>query len=251
MTLQLLICTIDQGIQQLRDHLLPQRQDVFYLISWQYTDDTPQIPSWIKDRNDVKLLLVQGKGLCRNRNNALSNATADIIKICDDDERWTDADFDAILNAFEVNPDADIIQFQARGLQKDYPPQYVSSVELAMRRASIGELRFDERFGLGSPYLNAGEESIFIHDARKKGLKTIYLPISVCETKAVSTGQQTTNPLTLRSKGAVWTYTRSIFYAYVKAFRESFGIGFRSNTNPFKLFRHFHSGIKYIRKCPQ
>ena len=251
MTLQLLICTIDQGIQQLRDHLLPQRQDVSYLISWQYTDDTPQIPSWIEEREDVELLLLQGKGLSRNRNNALNNATADIIKICDDDERWTDADFDAILNAFESNPDADIIQFQARGLQKTYPPQYVSSVELAMRREKVGNLRFDERFGLGSPFLNAGEEAIFIYDTQKKGLKTIYLPTSVCETKAVSTGQQTTNPLTLRSKGAVWNYTHGAFYAYVKALRESLGIGFRTYTNPIKLFRHFHSGIKYIRKCPQ
>ena len=251
MTLQLLICTINQGIGNLREHLLPFRPDVSYLVSWQYTDETPQIPSWIEERDDVELILLKGKGLSHNRNNTLDKATADIVKICDDDEHWTNADFDAILNAFEANPDADIIQFQARGLQKIYPPQYTSSVELAMRREGIGSFRFDERYGLGSPYLNAGEEAIFMHDARKKGLKIIYLPISVCETKRDSTGQQITNPLSIRSKGAVWTYTRGAFYAYVKALRESFGIGLRSHTNPVELFRNFHLGIKYIRKCPQ
>ena len=251
MTLQLLICTIDQGIENLREHLLPFRPDVSYLVSWQYTGKQPLIPSWIEERDDVELFLLKGKGLSRNRNHALDNSIADIVKICDDDEHWTNDDFDAILNTFEANPDADIIQFQACGLRKSYPPQYVSSVELAMRRNRISSLRFDDRFGLGSPYLNAGEEAIFMHDALKKGLKIIYLPISVCENKGDSTGQQITNPLTLRSKGAVWTYTRGAFYAYVKALRESFGIGLRSHTNPIELFRNFHLGIKYIRKCPQ
>lgn len=251
MTLQLLICTIDEGIQQLHDHLLPQRQDVSYLISWQYTGEMPVIPSWIAERSDVEITLLNGQGLSRNRNHALNKATADILKICDDDERWNDADFDAILNAFQSHPNVDIIQFQARGLKKAYPPQYVSSVELAMRRESIKELQFDERFGLGSPFLNSGEEAIFIHEASKKGLNTIYLPICVCETEQQSTGQQKTNPMTLRSKAAVWTYTHGVLYAYMRALRESLGIALRLHTNPLDLFRHFHSGIKYIRSWHQ
>lgn len=248
MTLQLLICTIDEGIQKLRGHFLPQRQDVSYLISWQYTGEKPQIPSWIIERDDVELILLFGQGLSRNRNYAIDKASADIIKICDDDEQWTNEDFDAILDAFKTYPKLDIIQFQARGLQKTYPPQYVSSVELTMRRECIGQLRFDERFGLGSSYLNSGEEAIFVHDAHKKGLSMMYLPVSVCETEPQSTGQQITNPLNLRSKAAVWTHTRGILYAYLRALRESLGIGLRTKTNPFMLLRHFHSGIQYISK---
>lgn len=249
MTLQLLISTIDQGINRLRGSLLPPRSDVSYLISWQYTGERPAVPDWIDQRPDVEVTLLEGRGLSRNRNHALLHAKADVVKICDDDEQWTDEDLDNILSAYERHPEADIIHFMARGLEKQYPPQYVSSVELTMRRARTGQLRFDERFGLGSPFLASGEEEVLLCDARRAGLVVRYEPCYVCETHGPSTGSRCLAPRVLRSKGAMFCYTRGVCYALCKSLRESMGHMIRHHASPFFVFRHMLWGIKYIRSC--
>ncbi len=39
MTLEILICTLDEGIAQIAPMLLPQREGIGYLVSWQHSDD--------------------------------------------------------------------------------------------------------------------------------------------------------------------------------------------------------------------
>ncbi len=248
MTLELLICTMNEGVGRLEASLLPQRNDVRYLVSWQYTGEEPSVPSFLREREDVRVITLQGAGLCRNRNFALQHAQGDILKICDDDEQWTERYFDSILDTYRQHPEYDIVHFQIEGVDKTYPNPSVSSCELTMRRASVGQLRFDERFGLGSPYLLAGEEEVFLCDARRQGLHIHYEPQVVSYTPGPTTGSKIEDPRLQRSKGAAFYYTRGLSYALCKSARESLGWMARRRMNPFTLFRNMLWGINYIRR---
>ncbi len=260
MTLQLQICTIDSGIEQLRESVcrMTLRPDVRYLVSWQHTSPAaPPIPAWLAERTDVEVIQLPGRGLCRNRNFALEHSlridgvkNADfIVKICDDDERWTPTHFDTILHTYRQHPEYDIVHFQAEGKAKQYPPRFVSSWELTLRLARLGRLRFDERFGLGSPQLNAGEESVLLHDARQQGLCVHYEPHPICHLSGTSTGDDPHNPLLARSKGAVLGHTKPLPAALWLSLRESLGWMVRRGINPIRFLQNMLWGIKYIRQC--
>ncbi len=259
MTLELQICTIDEGIYKLRDALsaIQPRPDVHYLVSWQHTTpEAPPVPAWLEERSDVEVITLAGRGLCRNRNHALRHAlhrslpdsSELIVKISDDDERWTPAHFDAILDTYRRHPEYDIVHFQAQGKQKTYPPRFVSSWELTLRLSRLGALRFDERFGLGSPQLNAGEETVLLHDAVRQGLSVHYVPRPICEVRGASTGDDIRNPLLARSKGAVLGRTHSLPVALWLSLHESLGWMVRRGENPIRFLHNMWWGIKYIRQ---
>ncbi|MBR1766936.1 MAG: hypothetical protein IJ745_07895, partial [Bacteroidales bacterium] len=68
-----------------------------------------------------------------------------------------------------------------------YPADYVCSVEMTFRRTV--KVRFNERFGLGSLTLCAGEEEVWMKDARETGCRIIYVAIPMVRTPAVTTGE--------------------------------------------------------------
>lgn len=260
MILELQICTIGAAIDHLRDALLDTspRSDVRYLVSWQYTTSSaPPLPAWLQGRTDVEVIQLAGRGLCRNRNHALNHSLRRqqprpeevIVKICDDDERWTPDHFDTILQTYRQHPDFDLVHFQAQGKSKVYPPRYVSSWEITLRLSRLGNLRFDKRFGLGSPHLNAGEESVLLFQAARLGLHVHYQPSPICILRGPTTGDDPHNPLLARSKGAVLGVTRSLPVALWLSLRESLGWFVRRGENPLRFLRHMIWGIKYIRQC--
>ena len=251
MTLELLICTIGDGIGKLESSLLPPHEEVRYLISWQYIGRKPAIPTWLQERSDVRVIQLEGHGLSRNRNYALAHASGDILKICDDDEAWEQAYFDKILEIYRLHPDYDIVHFQAIGPRKAYPPHFVSSWEMTLRHSSLGNLSFDERFGLGSAQLCAGEEEVFLCDARKAKLSIHYEPFPICRTDPETTGTHWQSPVMQRSKGATLYYTKGLGYACLKSVRESLSLMMKKGANPLPIFKNMIWGINYIRTWHQ
>ena len=63
MTLDILICSLNKGIVRIDDLLLPQRKDVRYIVSYQYTDERylELIPSSLASRIDVVVSTTKGK----------------------------------------------------------------------------------------------------------------------------------------------------------------------------------------------
>lgn len=191
MTLNVLISTIDTGINKIPEILLAPRKDVTYIVAHQYTHDGyKEIPESLS-RNDVFVSQIPGKGLTRSRNHAINLASGDIAVIADDDVRYKDEYFDTIIKTFEENSNVDIALFKIKTLTgeneyKEYPSMSYnlttqkmhspSSIEIAFKLSSIkNKLKFDERFGMGS-YLNGGEELFFITDAIEMGLNVKYFP---------------------------------------------------------------------------
>ena len=155
--------------------------------------------SSIKRSEDQTVLYVETKerGLSRSRNMAIDKATSDICILCDNDVVYENDYKEKIMSAFEKYEDADIIVFYIKRKEKTVPNFYkekrmgylsvlkIFSPEIAFRRDSIKNIRFNEEFGAGSGKYIMGEENIFLYDALKAKKKLYYVPVKIAELKEV------------------------------------------------------------------
>lgn len=193
MILNVLISTIDDGIDKIKVVLLPPRHDVFYIVAHQFTDEKYQTVPYELRRKDVLVSQIPGKGLTKSRNHAVSIATGDICLIADDDVKYAEDSFDIIIRTFqEKNPDVALFKIKTNEGEdeyKNYPQKEYrlnlknfhspSSIEIAFKTNKIkGCVRFDERFGKGS-FLIGGEEFFFVRDSIKKNLNVWFYPLYI------------------------------------------------------------------------
>ena len=90
--IEFLICTLDEGVHQIKALLMPVQPRISYLVSWQHSAEQSEsrtngsattqtrkypLPEWLKERPDVRVVHLAGRGLSRNRNCALSHAQGD------------------------------------------------------------------------------------------------------------------------------------------------------------------------------
>ena len=272
-----LICTLDDGIRRVAQVLLAYEEGVRYVVSWQRssvpTEAMEQAARELEAREDVVVTELSGAGLCRNRNHAMdvvaslqTNAMEDVVYvIADDDERLEPDAFRKIREFYVSHPCVDVVLWQMASLAdgrplKSYPSAlmdyrdrprsyYPSSVELTFRsRLRVLGLRFDERFGLGSEKLAAGEEEVFLTDVLRRGLRVWMNPSLLCRTSASTTGSQLLNPKVLRSKGAVYAYGHGRLWSFFRSCREAISLGLRQRHPIWPIFRNIWYGVNYIRK---
>lgn len=215
---------------------LPVIDGVRYIVSWQDHREAP-IPQQLTARDDVTILRFNDKGLSRNRNNALSHCSGDIILITDDDTRLHTEGIYRLMESFTANPDMDVATLRAdySTRSKLYPTAYsdlhlplpknyfVSSIEIALRRATGGTLRFHPDFGLGSPLLHGGEDELLLLTAIKRGMVCRHIPITICSHPNPTTGsKQSLSDNNIRAMGCViaitYPYT-SVLRIALKAYR--------------------------------
>lgn len=203
MTLEILICTIDEGIHRVEQELLPPMPGVCYLVSWQQTDAAlwGDVPQALR-RPDVRVVKLHGRGLSVNRNNAIANATGDVCLIADDDLRFIPEGLMQIVSKFEQDVELAIatFRFESQSDKRFYPSEEfdlrrfpknynVTSFEIAFRRVALqGVLPFDEHFGIGAPVLAAGEENVWLHDALALGMKGRFFPVTIVRHNHLTTG---------------------------------------------------------------
>lgn len=130
-------------------------------------------------------------GISKSRNFGLKHSEFEISLIGDDDLIYVDKLEEKICNAFQSNPNYDVICFKTdkkkiflRNQKKRINRlnlTSISSVQIAYKTEKIKNsgISFDERFGTGSTMFNSGEENIFISECLEKGISILYVPIRI------------------------------------------------------------------------
>lgn len=259
MKLEILICTVESHLDRVADILLPLQVDVCYLVSCQYLDVEPIVPASLAMREDVRVVMLKGRGVSNNRNHAFRHAESDILLLADDDGEFYEEGLSQILRAYEEHPDVDIALFKVDGMSKYYPenefrfvakdfrgPYCTASVEMTVRRKSLSSLQFNEHFGLGSEYLSAGEEQVFLFDALSQGLHIHWFPVTIGRTPPGTTGERFLSDVRVqRSKGATFCYLFGMPNALMLCLKESLHYLVYNMVNPFRLFYNMYCGIRY------
>lgn len=133
------------------------------------------------------------RGVGLSRNNALLRADADIVLFSDEDIRYLDGYGKLVLDAFEKRPGADMLLFNF-DVEEDRATYHTESehkvtrlncgryptYSFAVRRDKLHKagITFNLLFGGGAKYSN-GEDSLFIRECIRKGLKIYALPITL------------------------------------------------------------------------
>jgi glycosyltransferase involved in cell wall biosynthesis len=170
---------------------------------------------------NVNLINVNEIGLSKSRNLAIENSKSDICLLSDDDIVYENNFDSIILNAFNINPSADIITFKMNDFKgnsfKDYPViinhnkkslSFVNSVVIAFRRNSIisNKVFFDENFGLGSTF-QTSDEYVFLRNALNLNLNIVFHNEVILSHPVESSGKDVASDRILFAKGA-------LFYKY-------------------------------------
>ncbi|MBO5999034.1 MAG: glycosyltransferase [Lachnospiraceae bacterium] len=133
------------------------------------------------------------RGVGLNRNNALMRAASEFALFSDDDIIYDDDYEDKVLREFDRNPKADILMFNVSAVESRrtyenvrhkkvrwynygrYPTYSMCVRTESIRKANV---YFSLLFGGGAKYSN-GEDTLFIHDCLKKGLKIYGVPVNI------------------------------------------------------------------------
>lgn len=265
MTLQILISTLDKGIDNVAQMMLPPHDGIGYLVSWQHNNDEEIALPHELDRNDVEVYNLEGRGISRNRNNCLRNASGDVLLLADDDCHYTHERLQQVIDTFTQNPNVDIatFQFYGEGSSKHYPTEsfdlssfpkgyFVSSIEIGLRRESVqGKLWFNENFGLGTEIFHCGEENIFIEDALALGLKCKFFPITIVDENDSSICVKRDNePGTLMAHGAIIHFYQPKT-EYLRVALKAYRLWRNRDVPFFKALKHMINGIKYAKAHPE
>ena len=186
MKLQVLVATMHQtGFEKVEEMNI--QTDVIYLNQ---TDDTFYQEKKY-DFGTAKMVSTATRGVGINRNLGLMYAEADYLLISDDDVKYVDNYKDIVLKAFKKSPEADAIVFNVYSSGTNtlrrantnvkqvrwHEALNYGAIRIAIKRSSIkrANVMFNLNFGGGAVY-SSGEDSLFITDMMKKGLKIYTSP---------------------------------------------------------------------------
>ena len=180
--------------------------------------------------DSVTVVNVHETGLSISRNNALELLRADWAVLCDDDISLDMSGFQTLrsqLTEWKRQGRLEHVGAITTWLMKrpdlpwrKYPDnpspihgttwstlkkiQGINSMEMVVNRGWLKQrgVRFDERFGLGAPPTNGGEEVLLLHQILKQGGTILPVAIKLRHHPEESSGQAM-NPKTAFSQGAV------------------------------------------------
>ncbi len=265
LTIDILICTINEGILNVPKILLPVTDSIGYVVSMQYTDEKyiAMIPKEL-DRKDVYITKIKGRGLSVNRNNSILNSDADICIIADDDVRYDIGTILRLRQFYDENPDVGVVLMRAADVDgnflKEYPKEelllkkmpkgyYPSSIEISFRRKSLRGIMFDGRFGLGSEITVCGEEEVFVHSLMKNGVLVKFVPVTLVYTterpkSALGFAERKELQFT---KGAVLYYIYG-WSSFLRCLKCALKYAIEERKSFFSMYKEMLKGILYIKR---
>ena len=190
MKLQILVSSLNQEVKSLAEKMNLQADTI--LIN-QCNEN--RYEEWTQDGRQIRCYHLAERGVGLSRNNALLRADADLCLFSDEDIVYDDGAVERIIEGFEQHPEADMLLFNVRVQESrfTYWNSFYKRVRwyncgrypaysFALRTAKMHEknLTYSLLFGGGAKYAN-GEDSLFIHDCLKAGLKVYSIPVEIGE----------------------------------------------------------------------
>lgn len=145
------------------------------------------------DGNRVKMCTTPYRGVGNNRNMAILHSSGDLLMFADDDMVYRDGYADGVIQAFQENPQADLMVFycdtdSSRKMKAiprvgrvgwwNYMRYGTVSIVIRRERLLQSNLMFTQLFGGGCRYC-AGEDNLFLREALKKGLAVYAHPFTI------------------------------------------------------------------------
>lgn len=145
----------------------------------------------------LRYFAMPDKGVGLNRNTALLHSEADIIVFADEDIVYSKDYAQKILDEFEAHPKADMLLFNVKasegretyhtaefGRVRWYNAGRYPTYSFAVKREKVhkNNITFSLLFGGGAKYSN-GEDSLFLRDCMKCGLKVYKVPVHIGDEK--------------------------------------------------------------------
>lgn len=196
--IQVLVACMQQSDARLYDEMHLQTDAVLANQCDRYAYEVFHMPNG----DTVQLVSTADRGVGKNRNKALLYADGDILLCADADMIYVDGYAEIIEDAFRRCPKADIIVFSLEYLNRFTPARKADTrfrrvhiwncmrygtARVAIRKSALDKacLSFSTLYGGGARY-SSGEDSLFIRDAFRKGLKMYCCPTVIAKVKQES-----------------------------------------------------------------
>lgn len=193
MTYQLIVSTMNQ-----HDDSLIEKMNIHSDAIIINQSDSFGYHEVIQQQNTIKWYHFNERGIGLSRNSGMMRSDADIIQFADDDMVFSETYSQDVLDEYRKHPEADVILFSNRCLNKDRMPYQVDrfgrvhrieavkfgGARITARREKLlyNNISFSLLFGGGAKY-GAGEDVTFIQDCIKAGLKVYKSPVIVSTMK--------------------------------------------------------------------
>lgn len=211
--------------------------------------------------NMIKFLSFKERGIGLSRNTAFMRSDADICLFSDDDVEYIDGYEKIIIDEFNSNPNADIIFFNLPSKNPNRP-EYLAkkfsrvrfynslrygAFRIAIRRDKLikSNISFSLLFGGGAKY-SSGEDSLFVHQCIKAGLRAYSSPRVIGSVKQEeSTWFNGYNEKFFYDKGALFKYlSPNMYYLLIIQFILRKYQSFKNNKSRLELIKITFNGTK-------
>lgn len=221
MTLQLLVAAVNKEALELAQEMQLDSDAIIVSQCDHYSYEELQYKG-----HEVRYFAMAERGVGLSRNTSLLRADADIILFADEDIVYTEGYQEAVLQEFAKHPEADMLLFNVNavpgretyhtdsfGRVRWYNCGRYPTYSFAVKREKIhkNNITFSLLFGGGAKYSN-GEDSLFIRDCLKNGLKVYKVPVTIgAEKERPSTWFQGYNEKFFFDRGVLYSHLYGAF----------------------------------------
>ena len=180
MKVEVLVSAVNGNVKDLAEQINLETEAIIVNQCDEYSAS-----EFIHNGRRIKCFAMKNRGVGLSRNTALMNASEEICLFCDEDITLYHGYEQMILDGFCENPSADLLLFNVKvdERRKTYYNNRKHRVRwynygrypayaVAVKRTSLlsNRITFSLLFGGGAKYSN-GEDSLFLHDCLKSGLR--------------------------------------------------------------------------------
>lgn len=173
----------------------------------------------------VRVFECNEKGVGNSRNKAIENAKGDILLFADDDIEYDDEYAKKVISEFENHPEADALFFNVRVCEArrtywntDFRRVHIwnggryPAYSIAIKKSALDKsgVKYSPLFGGGAKY-SCGEDSLFIKDCLKAGIKMYHTSVEIGEEIPRKNGESTW----FKGYNDKFFFDRGVLYAYL------------------------------------